>query len=68
MRNADAGLEQLAEVVYLGPVSCIGGGVLGIPGKSGRIGVEESLWSKMRTYQKAKAMKPFGWSLAELGP
>ena len=68
VRSADAGLEKLAEVVYLGPVSCIGGGVLGIPGKSGRIGVEESLWSKVRTYQKAKAMKPFCWSLEELSP
>ena len=25
----DAGLEKLAEVVYLGPVSCVGGGVVG---------------------------------------
>ena len=67
-RRDDAGLEKLAEVVYLGPVSCVGGGVLGIPGKSGRTGVEESLWGKVRTYQKAKPMKPCCWSLDELRP
>ena len=41
---------------------------MGIPGKSGRIGVEESLWGKVRTRQKAKPMKPCCWSFDELRP
>ena len=59
-------LENLTHIVYLGPVSCLGGGLWGIPAGPSRVGLslEDSL--KIRKYQVARVESPLVWDLEPL--
>ena len=54
-------LEQLSQLVYLGPAQTSGGGTLGYLAKDSRIGVESSRLNKVHKFQAVRLVKPVEW-------
>ena len=55
-------LEQLSEIVYLGPVSTSGGGMLGIMAGDSRVGLSHEEAVKVRKFQAGRIVSPCVWS------
>ena len=68
-RQADsASLEALTEVVYLGPWTSTGGGLVGMLMEKTRFDVPGADQGKTRRCQVAKIISPCEWSLKDLEP
>ena len=59
-------LEQLCEIVYLGPASTSGGGMLGILAGDSRVGVSHEESIKLRKFQAGRVKSPCEWSWEDL--
>ena len=59
-------LEQLSEIVYLGPVSTSGGGILGIMAGDSRVGLSHEEAVKVRKFQAGRIVSPCVWSWEDL--
>lgn len=59
-------LEKFSKMVYLGPQTSSGGKSLGILASESRIGLEESEWLQVKTFQAVKIVAPCVWSVEDL--
>lgn len=59
-------LEKFSKMVDLGPQASSGGKALGILASESRIGLDESDWLQVKTFQAVKIVAPCVWSLEDL--